>query len=150
MDATQLRELISTVLIDAEMYSEDATELLMLTAAKESSLGYFIKQLGGGPALGIFQMEPNTEKDIWQNYLSFRDKKAHIVKRYDTADENDLWFNLGYQIILCRFHYMRVTESLPRHNDVWGMARYWKHHYNTIKGKGETREAVQAYQRYCL
>ena len=131
------------------MYSKNAVELLMLTAAKESSLGYFIKQLGGGPALGIFQMEPATEKDIWNNYLKYRKKRQHIVERYDTANAKDLWFNIGYQIILCRFHYLRIQEPLPKHNDIHGLAAYWKKYYNTEKGKGTIQDAVDAYLRYC-
>ncbi len=60
MDKTQLRELIQVVLKEYDLYSRDAEELLMLTAATESNLGYYIKQKGGGPALGIFQCEPDT------------------------------------------------------------------------------------------
>lgn len=60
MDKKQLRELVTHVLKKYDLYSADAVELLMLTAATESNLGCYIKQVGGGPALGIFQCEPNT------------------------------------------------------------------------------------------
>lgn len=60
MDKAQLRGLITHVLKKYDLYSVDAVELLMLTAATESNLGYYLKQVGGGPALGIFQCEPNT------------------------------------------------------------------------------------------
>jgi hypothetical protein len=54
----QLRSLIEETLraLEPEVpYSEPAVELLMMTAAAESALGRYIKQIGG-PARGIFQI----------------------------------------------------------------------------------------------
>jgi len=149
MDASQLRELIRTILIEADLYSEDAVELLMMTAAVESRLGYYIKQING-PARGIFQMEPATEKDLWKNYLEYRPSRAEVIARFDTSDDRDLWYNLGYQILLARMHYVRVPKPLPPHNDLFAMARYWKEFYNTYQGAGTVQKAVEAYERYCL
>ena len=56
---------LQTVLV-----SQEAENLLMGTAAQESALGEYIRQLGNGPALGIFQMEPETFDDIVRNYLA--------------------------------------------------------------------------------
>ncbi len=148
MNALQLRELIEYVLKDMDMYSESAVELLMLTAAVESRGGQDIRQIGGGPARGIFQMEPDTEKDIWLNYLWFRDNKANIVRRYDTAGTGDLWWNIGYQIVLARYHYYRIPVALPSADDVNGLAHYWKKHWNTINGKGTVSKAIIKYHRY--
>lgn len=148
MNQLQLRELIEHVLRDIDMYSESAVELLMLTAAVESNLGEYIKQKGGGPALGIFQMEPDTEDDIWFSYLYYRDAKQRIVEKYDSAGEFDLWANLGYQIVLCRFHYYRVPEPLPAADDIRGLAFYWKRYYNTRKGKGTVKKAIAKYEKY--
>ena len=58
MDPKQLKELIERVLRKVNLYSDAAVDLLMLTAAQESACGKYIRQLGNGPALGIFQMEP--------------------------------------------------------------------------------------------
>ena len=46
-------------------------QLLLGTAAVES---YFIyrRQLGGGPAVGLWQMESRTARDIFDNYLRYR------------------------------------------------------------------------------
>ena len=148
INAWQLRELIGGVLIGADMHSKDAVELLMLTAAVESDCGTYIKQLSG-PARGIFQMEPKTEKDLWLNYLDYRPDKTEIIKRYDTSDKDDLWWNLGYQILLCRVHYLRVPRKLPFRKDVNAMATYWKKHYNTHLGLGTTQKAFDKYYRYC-
>jgi len=151
MDATQLRELINDILDEANLNSEDATELLMLTAAVESSLGYFIKQLGKGPALGIFQMEPATERDIWENWLQYRFELANFIRLYVCpGGKNQLKWNIAYQILMCRLHYRRVAEPLPSHTDVYAMGRYWKKHYNTYQGTGTIQDAVDAYNRYVI
>ena len=152
MNPTQLRELIGQVLMDLGLYSKDAVELLMLTAAQESHCGYYIKQLRG-PARGIFQMEPATEKDIWENYLEYHKELAEIVTQLRVAylySSYDLWANLPYQIAMARIHYLRAPEKLPKHDDILGMAQYWKVYYNTVLGKGKVYEAVDNYKLYAL
>jgi len=145
----QLREIITEVLTDTSMHSDAAVELLMLTAATESHLGTYLKQVGNGPAQGIFQMEPDTEADILQNYVAFRHRLKFEVDGFTTGHGKDLRDNLAYQIIMARIHYMRVPESLPEATDVEGLARYWKKYYNTHLGKGVVEEAVANYQRLC-
>ena len=151
----QFRELISDVLKDAGLFSHAAVELLMLTCAVESNFGTYLKQVRG-PARGVFQMEPTTEKDIWQNYLAYKDRTVSAVERYDTSDEHDLYWNLGYQIILARVHYLRVSQPLPNihpnptKQDVVALARYWKEHYNTVLGAGTIDKAIDKYYQYCV
>lgn len=152
MDPDQLRELIKDVLEEMDLYSESAVELLMMTACQESHCGRYIKQLGGGPALGIFQMEPATHSDLWMNYLVYKrhlvDKINHVAGTTSVDDNLTLRGNLIYQIAMARIHYLRVPERLPRATDVEGMARYWKKYYNTYLGKGTVEEAVGNYRRY--
>ena len=150
VNPNQLRELITAVLAELDLYSANACELLMLTAAQESHLGYYIKQVGNGPAKGIFQMEPSTEKDIWRNFLKY---KPDLAKRVGTllgeADWEHLQLtgNLLYQIAMARLHYYRRPEALPDRADIVAMARYWKAHYNTRLGKGTVHEAIANYRR---
>jgi hypothetical protein len=145
----QFRELIEEVLREADLYSASAVELLMLTCATESNFGTYIKQVRG-PALGVFQMEPNTEKDIWKHYLEYRDATEATVKRYDTVAEDDLAWNLGYMIIMARVHYLRVKEPLPPADDLNALAYYWKKYYNTFRGKGTVKKAVNKYKEFCV
>lgn len=147
-DKRQFRALITAVLKEAGMYSDSAVELLMLTAAVESQLGTYLTQING-PARGVFQMEPATEKDLWRNYLEYQEATAKTVSRYDSAGADDLYWNLGYQIILARVHYLRVSEALPPADDVVALAKYWKKYYNTHLGKGDIDKAIEAYTRYC-
>ena len=55
MDKNQLSYLIKETLTGIDKYSIDALNLLLGTAAQESRFGHYIRQLGSGPALGIFQ-----------------------------------------------------------------------------------------------
>lgn len=145
----QLREIVVDVLTQVDLYSEAAVELLMLTAAQESHLGTYLKQVGNGPALGIFQMEPATEQDIINNYIFYRPYLLNGWNNYVTMKGNDLRDNIAYQIVMTRLHYLRVSEELPEAKDVEGLASYWKRYYNTELGKGEVSEAIDNYRRLC-
>lgn len=150
VNPNQLRELITQVLVELDLYSADACELLMLTAAQESHLGFYIKQVGPGPAKGIFQMEPSTEKDIWKNYLRYKpDLAKRVGAMLGEADWESLQLtgNLLYQIAMARVHYYRRPEALPDRLNIVGMAQYWKAHYNTHLGKGTIAEAIKNYKR---
>jgi len=150
MEATQLRMLIQEVLQEIDLYSEDAVELLMLTAAQESHLGHYLMQVNNGPAKGIFQCEINTEKDIWENFLEFKPRLAKRVRALmGEADWDHLQLkgNLLYQIALARVHYYRVPEKLPDRNDVEAMAKYYKKYYNTHLGRATWQAALKNYRR---
>ncbi|MCK5613163.1 hypothetical protein KAR91_65420 [Candidatus Pacearchaeota archaeon] len=150
LNPQQLRDLITDVLMELDLYCANARELLMLTAAQESHLGHYIKQVGNGPARGIFQMEPSTEKDIWENFLKYKpDLSRRIVALMGEADWENLQLtgNLLYQIAMARIHYYRRPEALPYRGNIISMAQYWKAHYNTHLGKGTIAEAIKNYKR---
>jgi len=149
INTRNLRDLIINVLTDVGLYSEDTEELLMLTAAVESNLGHYLNQNGGGPARGIFQMEPTTEQDIFDNYLVYNPSLLKKVREYQGLfPEKEMVYNLAYQIIMARIHYLRVPERLPSTDDIEGVADYWKRYYNTYKGKGTVEKAVKKYITY--
>jgi hypothetical protein len=81
------------------------------TAIVESKLKYR-KQIGG-PALGLFQMEPNTHNDIWNNFLKYRDGlRRAIIKIFGTdLHAKDLENNDDYATIMARIHYLRTPEK---------------------------------------
>jgi len=145
----QLRELISDTLNEIDLYSEDAVNLLMGTAAQESHLGTYLRQLKSGPALGIFQMEPNTYWDICLNYLEYKPELyAKLKKVCGKLDPDHLVWNLKLAICMTRIHYLRVPKPLP--TDLSGYANYWKDHYNTYLGAGTTEEFIHNYKKYVL
>lgn len=145
----QLRSLIRDVLSRVDLWSYSAEELLMLTAAVESDLGTYIRQIGG-PARGIFQMEPDTESDIWDNYLFYNPDLQKRVTAVCPRVDGQLEWNLAYQIIMARLHYRRARAALPAPTDIDGMALYWKLYYNTSIGKGTVEKAKRAYIKFVL
>ena len=157
IDKTQLRELIRDILKDLSTipngipYSEDAVELLMLTAAQESALGTYIHQTGSGPAQGIFQMEPRTEHDLWENFIKGHPQLSARLNTYmyDSPVKPCLLGSLPYAIAMTRIHYFRVPAVLPQANNVESLATYWKKYYNTPMGAGTVEQAIANYKRFC-
>lgn len=127
---------------------QSAIRLLLGTAAVESELGEYIEQIGGGPALGIFQMEPATHDDIWENYLHYAPEKADRVKCFESNPRAEaLKTNPWYAAAMCRIHYYRSPERLPEWNaHVKEFAKMWKKVYNTPKGKGTIAKFVKKYE----
>lgn len=151
MDKRQLRDLIHRVLIDLDLHSEAAENLLMGTAAQESGLGEYIRQIGNGPALGIFQMEPVTFRDIVQNYLQYKPDLAKLVMSVSGVNalrSEYLEYNLSLSICMCRVHYLRVSEPMP--GNLVGWAKYWKEYYNTRLGKGSEEEFIHNFKKHVL
>lgn len=151
MDKKQLRDLIHRVLIALDLHSESAENLLMGTVAQESALGEYIRQLDNGPALGIFQMEPATFRDIVQNYLQYKPELAKLVMSVSGVNalrSEYLEYNLALSICMCRVHYLRVSEKMP--DNLTGWAKYWKEYYNTRLGKGMEEEFIRNFKQHVL
>ena len=155
----QLADLIERVLLDLEeftlgkiKFTEEAKTLLLMTAAHESHLGKYIKQVKG-PALGIFQMEPATHEDHWA-YITPRawlyDALCAMNLECDT-DASALEYNLKYAIVMARVHYYRKPEALPSSlskDYIQQLAEYAKKHYNTEEGKATPEEYSSDYLKY--
>ena len=147
MDEGQLRVMVKETLKPLGMYSEEVEELLMMTMAAESHLGEYLEQVGG-PASGLYQMEPKTAQDIHNNYLHYREETANKVYSFMTMMGTDLKYNLQYQTIMARLHYMRVPKEIPPKEDVEGLAEYYKTYWNTYKGKATVDGAIEKYNYY--
>jgi len=149
IDIKQFREIvIRPALKLIKLYSPEAEELLLGTALQESRLQY-IKQLGTGPALGVFQMEPRTHDDIWKNYLSYKPDLAKAVgKLSHSVNAQSLATDLLYAAAMSRVHYLRIPERLPAEGDIGGQAAYWKQYYNTYLGAGTEEEYLEVWKTY--
>lgn len=150
MDVSQLRELINTTTAKIGYQSDDATELLLMTIAHESTLGRYIHQITG-PACGIAQMEPITYMDIWQIYLKPRKKLANnilTVLGYEAIPPSSrMTTDLMLAIIMARMQYLRRPEALPSKNDVVAMSQFAKCFYNTKIGSATAEDYAGAYNR---
>lgn len=155
INTEQLSDLIERTLKEVDLYSPAAVNLLLLTAAQESHMGTYIRQLGNGPALGVFQMEPATHDDIWENYLDYKyELSGEVLFAADMtgngAYRSALEYNLKYAILMARMQYRRRPEPLPAADDIRGLAAYWKQWYNTPLGAGTEEEAMLNYKRFVL
>lgn len=133
-------------------HSQAAENLLIGTAVQESNLHY-LRQLADGPARGLYQMEPATHDDHWDNYLAYRGELRGRVEAFTVPGQDrhaQLAWNLAYATAMCRVHYMRVPAPLPAPTDVDGLARYWKQHYNTPLGRGTVEEFKDKYERFVI
>lgn len=154
MESNDLRKLIEETLGKlAQLPSQpsinrpEAVELLMGTCAQESHLGKYRRQLGGGPALGIFQMEPATFRDIRDNYLAYHEdlrNKIMEISGVSALEAEDLVENDRLAVCMTRAHYSRVRDAIPA--SLEGQAQYWKQHYNTPLGKGTVEEYIANYK----
>lgn len=152
LDAKQFRALIVRPALEAiGLWSQEAENLVCGTAAQESRLSY-VKQIGTGPALGLFQMEPATHDDIWNNYLRYNLGWVAAVKRLAATDDgnprgfpdaSEMVWNLRYAAAMCRIHYRRQPGAIPF--SLEGMAAYWKKYYNTVLGDGTPQQFIQNY-----
>lgn len=147
LSPSQLRAyIVRPTLVTLGMWTAAAEDLVMGTAAQESRLTW-IRQLRGGPALGLWQMEPATHDDVSRyviNRPAIRDgieRAAGVVR----LDSRYLVGNLPYACALCRVHYWRVPEPLPGAGDVRGLSHYWKRYYNTAAGRGTPDEWIASY-----
>lgn len=142
IDIAQLKyDVVEPALVAIGMASTAALNLVTGTALAESG-GVFLKQIGGGPALGLWEMEPATEIDCWANWLDYQPALSAMVKAllwpYNTTAQrtNQLIGNLPYGAAMCRIRYRRAAPPLPAYNDAAGMAAYWKQNYNSALGAG--------------
>ena len=144
----RIRDEVIAPVVDLLGGGQAARELLFWTGWVESKYATR-EQLGGGPALGYWQMEPDTHYDIWNNYLAFRPGMAQVLVKLLPAEALDgvhaLEFDDRYACALARVHYKRVREALPEAGNLVGMAAYWKTYYNTSLGAG----TVPHFQDHC-
>lgn len=146
IDSQQLLDwVIRPTLLSIGLNSEPAQRLVLGTACQESICGRYIHQLGG-PALGIYQMEPATHADLsrWLGtHPALQSGVARLARRY-TSEE--LIGNLYYATAFCRIAYYRDPAPLPE--TLHEQAAYWKRIYNTAGGAGTVDEYLSNWQRY--
>lgn len=156
MNIKDFRKIVRTVLEDMAQHSistwaKNIEDMIVGTALHESAGLKYNRQLGGGPALSYFQIEPVTHKDLWKNYIVYHKKIVDYLKFKFDVDEDSfthdmLVSNLEYSLVICRIIYLRKPGVIP--STLNDQAHYWKQYYNTYLGKGTEEEYVNDYNRY--
>jgi|TARA_Y100000296_G_C5171504_1_gene257537 hypothetical protein len=144
------------------IYSEQAVNLLIGIVFQESTIGgvTHLKQVKG-PALGIYQIEPETHTDLWETYLAYRPDKASfmrgMIKQHSAEGEEDfhqeLIYNLKYATAVARLKVWRVSfkdkgVSWPKvPTNVWALGEIWDKCYNANPEKGTVIQFVNHYPK---
>lgn len=147
-----LRAIIRLSLGAISRYSPAAEEILLMIAAHESNMGRFPQQIGG-PALGIYGMEPDTESDIWITYLAYRPelvRKIIAICAVTGPNRAALRDNPLYATIMARLKLWRAPRPLPPPDDIAAMSLYAKQHYNSRLGKATPEKYAADYARLVL
>jgi len=148
-----LENIIQPTLLAIGMDSDKSRKLLLCTAAHESHLGRYVKQVNG-PALGPYQMEPATYVDIWDNYISYRpDMSERLLTKFGYVvipPADRLITDFAWATAMARIHYYRVKEVLPDANDIIAISEYWKKYYNSTKGKGTKERFIADYYKFIV
>lgn len=139
-----MRNKITETLKEMNHYSTEAIELLLMIAAHESKLGKYRRQIGGGPALGIYQIEPDTHDSIWDNCDSI-DKLANnmgIVRNVGSLVDDD-----RYSTFVARCYLLMDKNPLPKTPEA--MAQYCKDYWNRT-GKATAQQYLDAYNKLVI
>lgn len=118
-----------------------AEKLVLGTAAQESKFKY-LRQLGYGPALGIFQMEPATFRDL-QKRMPL--ELMVNMNRLGTQPDEMTW-NLRFACAMCRVHYYLRPFKIAEDADMPTIAGYWKKHFNTRLGVGTPKQFLASWK----
>jgi hypothetical protein len=147
---TQLRKLLSLLLKDFDkrndtsLWSNEAIELLLLTAAQETHCGRWLWQNIDVPAAyGLYQMEEVGYQQATQYLVRF-------VPTYRIPPYRHIIWNHGAATFLARAYYASWPEPLPETNDVLAIARYYKKYWNTVDGAATVESAIEKYYRYAI
>ncbi|WP_308368196.1 MULTISPECIES: hypothetical protein [unclassified Microbulbifer] len=116
-------------------WSAGMENLLLGTAARESQLGFHLKQ-GRRHGLGIYQIQPHTHRHIWDHYLI--DHPALASKVRGLASQRDflhhphseLATNLRYATAIAWLIYHSAGVDDVEENDVTAMARLWHQYFH--------------------
>ena len=141
-----IKKIINWSLNNLDMNSEDVSVLVFRTGMAESGYRH-LSQMGSGPAVGFFQVEPATIDDTWNNYAVYRKPIMDILKDMGFDPNNSkisVMSSIALQAAFCRLKYRRDRLPIPPAEQLCAQAAYWKRVYNTVLGKGSVEHFVKA------
>lgn len=127
------------------MDGRSAGMMLVLIQAHETLGHRWLTQRPGGPGRGGYQQEIATHDWLWSDYLRRRQDIAGAILAMvpeggNTADR--MVYDLAYSTAMARVQLWTDPNPLPDHNDLLGMAAYWKRAWNTHKGAGTIEKFI--------
>lgn len=146
-----LREWIRPALafLPAPLNTSARAQLVLGIGNKETQYR-FLRQIGGGPALSPWQMEPDTHDDMWRNFIRYRPELQNAALRLlagATPDARLLTTRMDYAALMAALHVYRSPASLPAYGNAVAQATFWKDNFNTKLGKGTVAGALPFFQQ---
>lgn len=153
-------------------YSADASILLCAILCHESGGGKWVAQLGGGPAAGGFQIEPDTARDAIHRYLF--QKRPDLKQQIDIGFLNHFSSPVNWpadtpnalrnaclrdrflNVVLARIKLAMDPKPLPKiiglpiDDAIENAYRYYKRIYNSPGGDAELHEFKRDFPRELL
>ncbi len=139
-------------------YSEEAVALVCMTAAHESNCGEYLRQIGmegDRGAFGIYQHELSTLNDMNENYLSRKQEICAALDEFILPNIDGKLQLKGNHLLstaLCRIHYYRVPQPLPKRENfdsdvecLVALSEYAKKFFNTSAGKATADDYLTDY-----
>lgn len=134
--APHLRDIIrETLTFIGEKNVVQWTRLILLTVVTESDKGRYTRQVRG-PARGITQCEPATEREVLNWLKKYRPGTYERIRKLRVPARlrlHEAEYNTSYAVALCYGVYV-MRKVNPKGNRL-ALARLYKRHYNTVKGK---------------
>lgn len=124
-------------------------QLVLGIGNKETQYRY-LRQIGGGPALGPWQMEPATHDDMWRNFIRYRPELQSAALRLlagATPDAKLMTVRMDYSALMAALHTRRSKDPLPAYGNAYAQATFWKDNFNTSLGKGTVAGALPYFQQ---
>ena len=140
-------EIVTPALTKIGLASPVAINLVTGIGLVES--GYRTRKQIGGPALGFWQMEPETERDCWTNFLDYRPLLAGLIRKValpNTPASSLLLSNDAYAASMCRIRLYRSPKPLPSATCALALSLFHKDVYNTSLGKADPYRNVSLFQ----
>ena len=123
----------------------EAYNLVFETGLAESGYRAIEGYGEGKPAVSFWQLEPETIRDMWDNYISYRKPLIEACYKLGLIEANkvfSVFSNIALASAFCRIYYRRKPGAIPK--TMPARAEYWKKHYNTYKGRGTVDHYIGA------
>ena len=112
-------------------------------------------QDGGGDAIGLFQVEYGTYRDLWHRAIRYKHPRLYKAMRArfgePRSDEirfEDLQKNDIVGAIFARVKYFESGAEIPSADNPDAQAAVYKKYYNTAAGRGDAEIFKKKTQKY--
>lgn len=129
--------------------TDDAVDLLLGTAIMESDLQPRFQD-GRGDAIGLFQIEYGTYRDLWNRSIKAKHPGLYeaLLREYGDVKFEDLQRDDRLCAIFSRMKYAECPAPIPSRYDCAAQADYYKRIYNTAEGASTAQKFLEKRNRH--